>query len=116
MNNKKNTKKINCISCEKMITGYLKNNLSIYDVDMMLEHVKKCDSCMEELTIQFLVTEGLSSVEESGNYNLVNALDEKLYNSERRIEKYLSRINASIAVLSLILLASISTIIMLLVK
>jgi len=115
MKKQRNIKKIKCNECEKMITGYLKNNLSVYDVDIMLNHIDGCHSCMEELTIQYLVSEGLASVEKSGNYNLVEELQKKLQGSRKKIELNILRVNFSILILSIVFILSVLTIILLLI-
>lgn len=102
-------KTIECNECEKMITGYISNKLAIYDVDIMLNHIESCSSCKEELTIQFLVTEGLQHVEKSNNYNLIKVLEDKLSFSHKRVERHISSISLAISILTLILLASIGS-------
>lgn len=101
--------KIECTECERMLPAYIKNKLSIYDVDKVLYHVQTCSQCKEELTIQFLVTVGLRHVERSNDYNLIKLLEDKLASSERRIQRHLFSIHLSIAILSMILFLSIGS-------
>lgn len=103
-------KAIECNVCEKMIGGFLNDNLSVYDMDLLLHHIDGCASCMDELTIQYLVTEGFLNVEKSGDYNLVEALDRKLNFSKRKVEKYFIKMNTLMLFFGILLLLSIMVI------
>ena len=50
-----------------------------------MEHVEGCPECKEELSIQFLVTEGLERLEGGNNFNLQEELLLKLEGAEHRI-------------------------------
>lgn len=92
-------KPISCSECEKMIYPYLDNALSISDIEIIYNHIKNCPSCMEELTIQFLVTEGIEAVDKSDNYNLVKSLNNKLRDTERLLQR--ARISRVVTVILL---------------
>lgn len=114
MRKRRTVKTIKCNVCEKMIGGFLNDNLSIYDTDILLNHVENCASCMDELTIQYLVTEGFLNVEKSGDYNLVDALDRKINMSKRKVENHFVKIDTLILFFSLLLVLSILAIIIIL--
>ncbi len=66
---------------------------------------------MEELTIQFLVTEGIETVDKSDNYNLVKSLKTKLDETETLLKKArISRIVTTV-LLSVILAVVVAAII-----
>lgn len=113
MGKERKIRKIECNKCEKMIAAYLSNDLSIFDIDVMLNHVKSCSSCMEELTIQYLVTEGFSEVDKTGNYNLIKSLEDKIASSQNRVEKHMLHTSTSILFLSVVFLLSVLAIIVL---
>lgn len=98
-------KPISCSECEKMIYPYLDNALSISDIEIIYNHIKNCPSCMEELTIQFLVTEGIEAVDKSDNYNLVKSLNNKLRDTERLLQR--ARISRVVTVILLGVILSI---------
>ena len=55
-----------CKEAEKLIPLLLKDELDTDDLREFMEHVDKCEECTEELSIQFLVLEGMARLE-SGN-------------------------------------------------
>ena len=52
-----------CKEIEKMIPSFLEDDLDTDDLREFMEHVERCNDCMEELSIQFLVTEGMARLE-----------------------------------------------------
>ena len=50
-----------------------------------MEHIEACPECMEELSIQFLVAEGLEQLEQGNNFNLQKALTWKLEDADDKI-------------------------------
>lgn len=69
---------MNCKDTEKMIPAFLQDDLSGKELRQFIEHIDSCKECMEELSIQFLVAEGLERLESGNNFNLKNALAEKM--------------------------------------
>ena len=55
-----------CKDAEKMIPLFLEDDLEMDDLRKFMEHIDNCEECKEELTIQFLVLEGMARLE-SGN-------------------------------------------------
>ena len=85
---KKKTSKIDCKIIEKKIPLYLNNELSPYEMQAFLDHIKECPDCKEELTIRYMVSEGLTKAEENNEYNLLHGLEEKMASSYRKIRNY----------------------------
>lgn len=71
-----------CKEFEKMIPLFLNDELDTEELREFTDHVDKCSECREELSIQFLVTEGLASLEDGNVFNLQNELEEKLNGAE----------------------------------
>lgn len=63
-----------CKETEKMIPFFLQDDLETEELREFMEHIDECDDCREELTIQFLVTEGMSRLEEGNVFDLQNEL------------------------------------------
>ena len=59
---------MNCKDTDKMIPLFLTDQLNNKDLDKFLNHVNKCEECMEELTIQYLVMIGASILEEGKSF------------------------------------------------
>ncbi|MCR5309948.1 MAG: zf-HC2 domain-containing protein [Lachnospiraceae bacterium] len=79
--------KLNCKQVERLIPDYINNKLSDEDTKALIEHVESCPSCKEELTIQYLVFEGLNDVEESGDFNLITRLNLRLKQDSDRFKE-----------------------------
>lgn len=67
-----------CKETEKMIPFFLQDDLETEELREFMEHVDGCDDCREELTIQFLVTEGMSRLEEGNVFDLQNELNYRM--------------------------------------
>ena len=78
---------IDCKYAEKLISGYINKKLSLEDKNLLINHIRKCKSCKEELTIQYLVFEGFSDAGESKNYNLITRLEDELKTAELMLEE-----------------------------
>lgn len=76
---------MNCKEAEKRIPSFLQDDLDGSKLEEFVEHVENCSECKEELSIQFLVTEGLERLEEGNNFNLQEELLMKLEGAEHRI-------------------------------
>ncbi len=63
-----------CKEVEKMIPLFLEDDLDIDDLRNFMEHMDKCEECREELTIQFLVLEGMARLEDGNVFDLQNEL------------------------------------------
>ncbi|MDE6387189.1 MAG: zf-HC2 domain-containing protein [Lachnospiraceae bacterium] len=76
---------MNCKETEKKIPSFLQDELDGSKLEEFIEHVENCSECKEELSIQFLVTEGLERLEGGNNFNLQEELLMKLEGAEHRI-------------------------------
>lgn len=76
---------MNCKEAEKKIPSFLQDDLDGTKLEEFVEHVENCPECKEELSIQFLVTEGLERLEGGNNFNLQEELLMKLDGAEHRI-------------------------------
>lgn len=78
-------KGMNCKDTEKKIPYFLQDELDGSKLEEFVEHVATCPECKEELSIQFLVAEGLERLESGNNFNLQKELLMKLENAQHRI-------------------------------
>lgn len=69
---------MDCKSIEKLIPKFLKNECTPKEETMILAHVKECAECREELTIEFLLSEGLSRLESGESFDLSKELEKRL--------------------------------------
>lgn len=85
---KKNYEAPDCKLIEKKIPLYLAGKLSVKETKDFIDHVQGCKDCKDELTIQYMVSEGLSKAESDNEYNLLKGLEQKLSGSRQMIKKY----------------------------
>lgn len=76
---------MNCKEAEKKIPSFLNDELDGRGLAEFVEHIEDCPECMEELSIQFLVAEGMEQLEQGNNFNLQEALTTKLHDADYRI-------------------------------
>lgn len=68
-----------------MIPAYIEDDLSTDELSEFLDHIDTCPECKEELAIQFLITEGLNTLNTGDSYDLQSSMDEKMLRSHRDI-------------------------------
>ena len=76
---------MNCKDAEKKIPYFLSDELDGSELEEFVGHVENCPECEEELSIQFLVAEGLERLERGNNFNLQEALLKKLASARDRV-------------------------------
>ena len=76
---------MNCKEAEKIIPYFLQDDLDGRDLAEFVEHIDECHECMEELSIQFLVAEGMDQLEKGNSFNLQEALHRKLAGADNKI-------------------------------
>lgn len=76
---------MNCKEAEKKIPLFLDDELDGIDLAEFVEHIEDCPECKEELSIQFLVTEGMEQLEQGNNFNLQKALLFKLGDADDKV-------------------------------
>lgn len=77
---------MNCKDFEQMIPLYFQNELREEELKAFIEHMNSCDICKEELTIQYLLTEGMHRLEDGNTLDVEKELTEKLKQSMHRLE------------------------------
>ncbi len=71
-----------------MIPGFIGKQLSYAELEQFMRHIETCESCREELSIQFLVGVGLNSLEEGNTFDLQTELDTALEEAHRRVRMH----------------------------
>ena len=72
------TREFDCKNTEKYIPYFLEDDLDSDDLRYFLRHIETCEECREELTIAFLVKEGLIRLEEGNVFDLNKELSLKM--------------------------------------
>lgn len=105
---KKQAKNIDCKIIEKKIQQYLDNELSPYEMQVFLDHIKECPDCKEELTIRYMVSEGLIKAEQDNEYDLLHGLEEKMQGSYKKIRNY----DIGVFLVSFVILATLGFVVL----
>ena len=77
-----------CKEAEKLIPIFIKDELNYRELDKFIHHIEECEDCMEEMSIQFLVAEGIARLEDGGNLELDKQLKNLLSVSKRRVANH----------------------------
>jgi len=77
-----------CKTFEKRIPDFLKRKLDYVTLKNFMDHMEQCPECKEELTIQFLMDEGLVRLEEGSAFDLKKELFVKLEEASKRIKRH----------------------------
>lgn len=76
---------MDCKETNKMIPGFLNKELNGRQLRGFMEHVSSCEECKEELSIQFLIQEGMVRLEDGTTFDLQKELKQLLEEAERRL-------------------------------
>lgn len=85
---KKHREELQCLRATKMIPAFIDGELSYKELEQFMEHMDECESCKEELSIQFLVEVGLNSLEAGNTFDLQEELNTALEEAEKRVKLY----------------------------
>ena len=66
---------LDCKDYEKLIPDFLADKLDSETAEKFIAHIENCPECMEEVSIQFLITEGMNRLEQGSTFELTKELD-----------------------------------------
>lgn len=75
---------MDCKIVQRLIPPFLAGNLKGKKLLAFAEHIEKCKDCKEELTIQYLSSEGIARLEEGKTFDLERELQEYMNNAIRK--------------------------------
>ena len=78
---------MNCKEFEKLIPNYIEKKMNYLTLKRFSEHMEHCENCKEELTIKFLVTEGIQRLEDGRAFDLQAELNGRFHEAKREIIK-----------------------------
>ena len=84
---------MDCREVERSITQFIHDKMNKDEIEEFVNHIYGCDSCKEEVAIQYLITEGMNRLEEGETFTLQEELDAKLEHARRRaiLRKWMRR-------------------------
>lgn len=106
---------MDCKEFEKLIPDYIAKKLDYLTLKRFSEHMEKCENCKEELTIKFLVTEGIQRLEDGSAFDLQKELSQRMEEAKAKINTCGKFMNLGLAleIFSLCILVGIVICIML---
>ena len=76
---------LQCKQAEKMIPLFIRDDMDRRERRAFLNHVDHCASCLEELSIQFLVVVGMQRLENGDTFDLNRELRSRLDMEKRHV-------------------------------
>ncbi len=77
---------MDCKEFEKLIPDYIADRMDYKNLKRFNSHLEYCDECREELTIQFLVTEGIQRLEDGRAFDLQGELEQCMQNRKKKVQ------------------------------
>ena len=78
---------MDCKETQRCIHLFLKDELDWDTAQKFVEHVRSCNECMEELTIEYLLSEGMSRLENADEIDVQKELEEMLNRTMLRVKR-----------------------------
>ncbi|MCM1182752.1 MAG: hypothetical protein NC337_05200 [Roseburia sp.] len=69
---------MDCKEAQRCIRSFFADELNMGEAKSFVEHVRSCKDCMEELTIEYLLSEGVSRLENADDIDVESELEERL--------------------------------------
>lgn len=77
-----------CQEAERMVTPYIRDELTGKELEAFLGHLEGCKGCQEELEIYFMVDVGLRQLDNGfGTFDIAGALERKIEDSYGRVSR-----------------------------
>lgn len=77
---------MDCKEFEKLIPDFIEKKMDFLTLNQFNKHRKSCSECQEELSIHFLVSEGIQRLEEGDAFDLQKELNQHLEEAELKIK------------------------------
>ncbi len=76
---------MDCREFERMIPDFIAKRLDYPALKRFCAHMEHCGECREELSIQFLVAEGIQRLEDGRAFDFQKELDMRLEESRKKV-------------------------------
>ncbi len=80
---------MDCLNAQRLITPFIKDELSMTELEGFLAHVKECPECREELEVYYALLTAIKLLDEDKEMsnNFTEELDRKIRSCEEHIRK-----------------------------
>lgn len=92
-----------CKEINLMIVSFFNDELDRKELSSFVHHIENCEECFEELSIQYLVKEGMQFIEDGNTLDLNKEINNKMEKAKRRLRQQ-TIIDLSVKTLQLILI------------
>ncbi len=79
---------MDCKEAQRCIHLFLKDELDLDTAYQFVEHISSCSECMEELTVEYLLLEGISRLENAEDIDVQSELEDRLNRTITRKKVY----------------------------
>ncbi len=79
---------MDCKEAQRCIHLFLKDELDLDTAYQFVEHISSCSECMEELTVEYLLLEGISRLENAEDIDVQSELEDRLNRAITRKKVY----------------------------
>jgi len=104
-----------CKDVEKLIPIFIKDELNYRELEQFIDHIETCPDCKEEMSIQFLVTEGMVRLEDGSafdlNWELKNLMD--VSKAKIRVHKGMQYLGIGLEIAALVVILAVILVILL---
>jgi len=107
---------MNCKEARKCINEFIEDELEGKALQNFVKHVSECEECREELSIQYLVLEGMLHLEKGSTFDLQGQLDAKMEMAKRKIRSRKRMISFMYLIETITILAVILMLILVILK
>ena len=104
-----------CKDVEKLIPIFIKDELNYRELEQFIDHIENCPDCKEEMSIQFLVTEGMVRLEDGSAFDLNLELRNLMEVSKAkiRVHKGMQYLGIGLEVAALVVILAVILVILL---
>lgn len=83
-----------CINAQKLMTGFINEELDIDTLELFLMHIRSCDSCREDLEVYYSLFAGMKLLDEDKNISMDYQVDfeRKLKRAEETVHRARMRV------------------------
>lgn len=103
-----------CREYEKIIPDFIHKKMTYLTIKEFLRHTNSCESCKEELVIQFLIEEGMASLEDGDVFDLQSELDERIIEARKKVNRNDTLFDLAMVMEAVVMLAAIVVVVLIL--
>lgn len=104
-----------CKDVEKLIPIFIKDELNYRELEQFIDHIESCPECKEEMSIQFLINEGMVRLEEGSAFDLNLELRNlmELSKAKIRVHKGMQYLGIGLEIAALVVILAVILVILL---